>query len=61
MGGTLDFGGNNRVRARWWRESWYPYYDHRQEPRGPTAAFTDAEDRLEFVARYRRLVRKRLQ
>jgi hypothetical protein len=62
--GALNFG-NNRVRARWWRESWYPYYDHRQEPRhayvGPTAAFMDAEDRLEFVAGYRRFRRGVLQ
>jgi hypothetical protein len=60
MGGALDFGGNNRVRARWWREHWYPVYDSTAPP-GPGHTVVSGEARRQFVATYRRLVRKRLQ
>jgi hypothetical protein len=58
--GALDFG-NNRHRARWWREHWYPVYDS-TAPLGPdhTAPFTSGEARRQFVATYRRLIRETL-
>jgi hypothetical protein len=60
MGGGLDFGGNNRVRTRWWRELWYPVYDSTAPPR-PGLEVVSGEARRQFVATYRRLVRVRLQ
>jgi hypothetical protein len=58
--GALNFGGNNRVRARWWRESWYPYYDSSVPP-GPHDIFfaqdEGVEERRQVVASYRRFRR----
>jgi hypothetical protein len=57
--GSLDFGGNNGFRARWWRESWYPYYNSSVPP-GPHDAFfagVEGAQRRQFVASYRRFRR----
>jgi hypothetical protein len=54
--GTLNFG-DNRVRARWWRESWYPFYDSTAPPGPNDAPFASSEARRQFVARYRRHIR----
>jgi hypothetical protein len=57
--GALDFG-NNRHRARWWREHWYPVYDSTAEE-GPGHTVVSGEARRQFVATYRRLIRETLQ
>jgi hypothetical protein len=57
--GTLAVS-DNRVRARWWREDWYHYYDS-TAPLGPRDhPFESGEARRQFVAGYRRHVRGRL-
>jgi hypothetical protein len=62
--GFPDFGGNNRVRARWWRETWYPHYDSSVPPEPSYLIFVDDEGpagRREVVAGYRRFRRGALQ
>jgi hypothetical protein len=54
--GFLDFCGNPGFRARWWRESWYPYYNSSVPP-GPHDIFfahIEGVQRRQFVAGYRR-------
>jgi hypothetical protein len=61
--GFPDFGGNLGFRARWWRESWYPYYNSSMPP-GPHDIFfahIEGVQRRQFVAGYRRHRRGALQ
>jgi hypothetical protein len=52
--GDTNLGVANEDRARWWRESWQPFYNS-AIPLGPgQPPFASGEARRQFVAGYRR-------